>query len=216
MTDVTLAKTTLFVAIADKQARQKIVEALSSYYSCSEFDELSSLLEAVGEAKPALIICHQSLVGETQSLVLSDIKAKSTDSKVLITGPSRPIEIQIVALKHGARGYFDQTLPLTKLHEALKIIFYGEVWVERHVISGLIDEIAEVPVISDEQRAGLESLSPKELEVSEQVSYGATNKMIAKSMNITERTVKAHLTTTFQKMGIPDRLSLAIFFRDLR
>jgi DNA-binding NarL/FixJ family response regulator len=40
--------------------------------------------------------------------------------------------------------------------------------------------------------------------------------MIARTMNITERTVKAHLTAIFQKMNIPDRLSLAIFFRDLR
>jgi DNA-binding NarL/FixJ family response regulator len=40
--------------------------------------------------------------------------------------------------------------------------------------------------------------------------------MIARTMNITERTVKAHLTTIFQKMEIADRLSLAIFFRDLR
>ena len=61
-----------------------------------------------------------------------------------------------------------------------------------------------------------ETLSPKELEVAKMVSHGATNKMIARNMNITERTVKAHLTTIFQKMSLPDRLSLAIVFRDLR
>jgi DNA-binding NarL/FixJ family response regulator len=40
--------------------------------------------------------------------------------------------------------------------------------------------------------------------------------MIAKKMNISERTVKAHLTAIFHKLSIADRLSLAIFFRDLR
>lgn len=98
----------------------------------------------------------------------------------------------------------------------MQLIMNGEVWVERHVISGLIDELTHKPEISDAQRQALESLSPKETEVAKLVSHGATNKMIARQLNITERTVKAHLTTIFQKMNLPDRLSLAILFRDLR
>jgi DNA-binding NarL/FixJ family response regulator len=119
-------------------------------------------------------------------------------------------------LKHGARGYFNEALPLDKLNEALQLILHGEVWVERYVISGLIDELTHTPSISDEQKQALDSLSPKELEVSKLVSHGATNKLIAKQLNITERTVKAHLTAIFHKMGLKDRLALAIFFRDLR
>ena len=105
---------------------------------------------------------------------------------------------------------------MSKLQEALLLISNGEVWVERHVISGLIDEISHIPEVSEQQRRAAKTLSPKELEVAKMVSHGATNKMIARNMNITERTVKAHLTTIFQKMNLPDRLSLAIVFRDLR
>ena len=126
------------------------------------------------------------------------------------------MSIQIEALRDGARGYFDEQLPLDKLHDALQLVLHGEVWVERHVISGLIEELTHKPTITDEQRHALETLSPKEMEVAKAVSHGATNKMIARELEITERTVKAHLTTIFQKMNLPDRLSLAIFFRDLR
>jgi DNA-binding NarL/FixJ family response regulator len=105
---------------------------------------------------------------------------------------------------------------LDKFDEALQLILHGEVWVERYVISGLIDELTHKPTISDEQKQALETLSSKEGEVAKLVSHGATNKMIARQLNITERTVKAHLTSIFNKMGLKDRLSLAIFFRDLR
>jgi len=206
---------TLFIATPEQEESTRIVDGLASNYLSSEFGDLDSLLTAL-DKHPDLILCHQYLVEEQQAEKISEFKAKSPNSKLLILGPSRPMGIQIAALKNGARGYFDDALPIEKLNEALKLVLHGEVWVERHVISGLIDELVEVPTISEEQRQALDTLSPKELEAAKQVSHGATNKMIARTMNITERTVKSHLTSIFQKMGIPDRLSLAIFFRDLR
>lgn len=217
MIESTLEITHLLVAIPDDKARRNIVEYLAASYQCLEFDDVETLTNELDKQQTVLILCHQSLMEEQQAVAISELKAKSGEnSKILIIGPNRPIETQISALKHGARGYFDEVLSSEKLHEALKLISNGEVWVERHVISGLIDEIVDVPVISEEHKQALDTLSPKEIEVATQVSYGATNKMIAKTMKITERTVKAHLTTIFQKMNIADRLSLAIFFRDLR
>lgn len=151
-----------------------------------------------------------------QAVVLAALKTACPEGRILAIGPSRPIDVQVAALKFGARGYFDISLPMATLNAALAGVMRGEVWVERHVISVLIDELVLVPEVSDERRKTVELLSPKELEVAKLVSDGATNKMIAHQMSITERTVKAHLTATYQKMNLPDRLSLAIFFRDLR
>jgi len=206
----------LYVAVADDNLRHAIKTGLPAGYTTSFYNDLDSLTTAAHDKKPDLILCHQDLIGHEQTLALGSLKTASPDSKILVIGSRRPIAIQIEALTHGARGYFDSSLPVAKLHEALQMILHGEVWVERHVISGLIDELTHIPEISEQQRQAVAALSPKELEVAKLVSHGATNKMIAKSMDITERTVKAHLTTIFHKMAIPDRLSLAIFFRDLR
>ena len=205
----------LFITIPDQEKCKPIVKCLSSNYVISEFNDFDSLVTGL-DKESDLVLCHQSLVEEQQAEKISELKSKSPNCRLLILGPRKPMDVQIAALKNGARGYFDESLPIEKMHAALELILHGEVWVERHVISGLIDELVEVPTITEEQRQALDALSPKETEVAKQVSYGATNKMIAKTMNITERTVKSHLTSTFQKMGIPDRLSLAIFFRDLR
>ena len=206
----------LLLAVPEQQQAEAIKQALPDIYAVSAYQDIAALKAVAVEEKPQLILCHQSFFEADDSNLLSELARQCPDSRVMILGPPRPMTIQIAALKQGARGYFNETLPLDKLHNALQLILHGEVWVERHVISGLIDELTQHPEISEQQQQALETLSPKEMEVAKLVSHGATNKMIARQMNITERTVKAHLTTIFQKMQLPDRLSLAIFFRDLR
>ncbi|RKZ88386.1 MAG: DNA-binding response regulator [Gammaproteobacteria bacterium] len=211
-----MAKTILYVANPYEKFRNLISLALSDNYAPSFYDTMDELLIAAEQEQPDLILCHQCLIEAEQSTALETLLTATPDSKILVYGPRQPIDVQINALKHGARGYFDSSLPISKLDDALQGALHGEVWVERHVISGLIDELSHIPEITQEQRESVDLLTPKELEVSKYVSHGATNKMIAHNMAITERTVKAHLTTIFHKMNITDRLSLAIFFRDLR
>lgn len=216
MKDTTMTQASLYVVIPDEVSQADVRNSLPDIYAVSGFADLDTMLSLAEDSMPQLILCHQTLLEHDEMSKLTDLAQRCPDSRILIMGPPRPMTIQIAALKQGARGYFNDELPLSKLHDALQLILHGEVWVERHVISGLIEELTHTPTITEHQRQALDSLSPKEMEVAKLVSHGATNKMIAREMNITERTVKAHLTTIFQKMGLPDRLSLAIFFRDLR
>ncbi len=211
-----MTKPTIYAVIPEPALRVSVGTGLSDKYVIEFSDNLDVLFEQLEDNQPDLILCHQMLLEEDQSLVLSRLKITNTKAQILVIGPRQPLETQIKALKYGARGYFDSALPVTKLMNAIDDVLHGEVWIERHVISGLIDELVHVPELTEKQRLGLDSLSPKELEVAKLVSHGATNKMIANKLAIAERTVKAHLTAIFQKMAISDRLSLAIFFRDLR
>ncbi|MBE0440128.1 MAG: response regulator transcription factor [Gammaproteobacteria bacterium] len=211
-----IIKTTLALLMPDSVLRSSILTSLSSQFDIKIYDSVQSFIEAEQERPAELLLCDQTLLETQQSIILASLKTTSPNAQILVIGPSRPIADQIAVLRHGARGYFDSSLSTDKLSEALNSILHGEAWVERHVISGLIDELTHIPEITQQQRQAVESLSPKELEVAKLVSHGATNKMIADKMSITERTVKAHLTTIFNKMDLPDRLSLAILFRDLR
>jgi len=56
----------------------------------------------------------------------------------------------------------------------------------------------------------LDKLSQRERQVAEAVARGSTNKEIARVMAITERTVKAHLTASFEKLGVRDRMQLSL------
>lgn len=215
MTPNTPHSANIYLLVPDAELRKQFVEALPD---CYQLTELTSLDDLASETPPQVdvVICHQDLLDGRQADVIREIRSRCPGCRVLAYGPSQPMAIQIAALRLGARGYFDQALSFDRLHEAIQLIMHGEVWVERHVISGLIDEISQPPQIGADQKSALAQLSPKEVEVAKRVSHGATNKMIARDMQITERTVKAHLTTIFHKLDLNDRLSLAILFRDLR
>ena len=198
---------------------QNLQQAVNSELSISYFITNSSLDDYISSSNNddvVLVLCHHNVLQDDHASIITKMKAVSPQARVLVIGPSCESAEQVALLKHGARGYFDSTTSINNLKEAIHCILHGEVWIERYVISGLIDELGQQPEVSENQRQAVSSLSPKELEVAELVSHGATNKMIAQNMAITERTVKAHLTAIFHKMDLTDRLSLAILFRDLR
>jgi DNA-binding NarL/FixJ family response regulator len=212
-TNIKPVEIVLYLAIADDRLRTTIQRGLPQNYKNSCYKTLAELLKAISNEQPELILCHSDMLSDNE-VALSSIKL-ITSARILLIGPPQNMNEQITALKHGARGYFDTSSSLDKLNDALYSVLRGEVWVKRDVIAELIDGFSK-PNISDEQQALLAQLTPKELDVAQQVSHGATNKMIAKQMDISERTVKAHLTAIFQKLDISDRLALAILFRDLR
>ena len=68
----------------------------------------------------------------------------------------------------------------------------------------------------DRAKAALwkEKLSLREIEVVEHVARGASNKVVARELDISDRTVKAHLTAIFEKLNVPDRLKLVLLVND--
>ncbi|AFJ01873.1 regulatory protein, LuxR [Methylophaga frappieri] len=209
-------QTRVYLAFAEAEKAKQAMTALHENYLCFAYRDIDALCQALVMQTADMLICDQQLLEQNQAEVMAKVREAAPNSRILIVGKGLPIGVQIAALKQGARGYFNESLPFEKLRDAIHLILQGEVWVERHLISDLINEINQAPQVDDVHREAAETLSPKEREVATLVSHGATNKMIAKQMDITERTVKAHLTTIFQKMNLPDRLSLAIVFRDLR
>lgn len=214
-TELSPAQIDLYLAIADVELCAVIQAGLPAQYRCFHFKTINDLVNAISIEQPALILCQDELVNGNDSTLLASIK-KVTSARILMIGATHTIDEQIAMLRQGARGYFDSALPIDKLSGALHCVLHGEVWFRWEVISELVDGLASEPGISEEQQSLLASLTPKEMDVAKQVSHGATNKMIAKTMVITERTVKAHLTAIFHKLAIPDRLALAILIRDLR
>lgn len=124
-------------------------------------------------------------------------------------------EEELTALKAGARGYCNQSIGAELLRKAIKRVQQGEVWVTRKLIPSLIEEVAALHQrgIKDSNSLMdkyLSLLTPREREIAALIAQGDNNKIIARKLNITERTVKAHLSEIFRKLRIPDRLQLAL------
>ncbi len=140
-------------------------------------------------------------------------------AKVLIMGDQYPENLQIQAIASGASGYCDNDYSDTLLHKAVTSVMNGEIWLQRHLLPKVIGAFGKIPKnnINEEKKYEklLKELSNRELDVAKMIGDGKTNKVIASSLDISERTVKAHLTSIYKKLRIPDRLHLAISISEI-
>jgi DNA-binding CsgD family transcriptional regulator len=101
------------------------------------------------------------------------------------------------ALKRGYRGYLYPDQGLEVLVKALEALARGEVWAERRLVAEVLEKPTPV-------------LTPREKEVATLAALGLTNEEIAKELGISVKTVKAHLSLVFQKLGVKRRSELAL------
>lgn len=114
----------------------------------------------------------------------------------------------MAALAAGAAGYCSAlTLPAV-LQQVAGVVEHGGLWVGAKLMRRLMQGLATRS--SESAEPALDMLSQRERQVAEAVARGATNKEIARVMGITERTVKAHLTAAFEKLGVRDRMQLSL------
>ena len=111
------------------------------------------------------------------------------------------------ALAAGAKGYIHAYVTTTALDTVLKTVQAGNVWLGPTLLARLLRQIDERVPRTNDWAAGL---TLREKEVAERVAIGHSNQAIADELGISERTVRAHVSATFEKLGVTDRLMLSL------
>jgi two-component system nitrate/nitrite response regulator NarL len=196
--------------------RKRCRQALSNGYSVHESSDREDLERGIVTRRPAAVLLDITLPGlGGPSGIPSLQKLRAAARIIVLTGA--PDEREGVAiLKAGARGYCHRDIDSALLGKATDVVLKGEIWVGRKLIPHLLEELTmlteqrrrDAPSKIDER---LGRVTPRERQIVDLLSAGASNKEIAKRLNVTERTVKAHLTAIFRKLGLSGRLQLALF-----
>ncbi len=113
----------------------------------------------------------------------------------------------LMAFSAGAAGYCNALAIPAVLQQVATVVEQGGLWVGQDLMQRLFTALTAraAPV-----QTALAALSTREHQVAQAVARGGTNKEIARAMGITERTVKAHLSAIFEKLGVRDRLQLSL------
>jgi two-component system, NarL family, nitrate/nitrite response regulator NarL len=100
------------------------------------------------------------------------------------------------------------------------VVASGEIWIGRKLLPVLFDELVQttnrnasiinVPAYQATATSVFTGLSPRERQITSLVASGQQNKFISHKLQISEKTVKAHLTTIFRKLGVEGRTQLAL------
>lgn len=178
--------------------------------------DLASLEAAMVTFKPALLILDMDLPGFAGVAGVAALQKLSPATRVLVSTRAFDPEEELSLLRAGVMGCFRKDIDPDLLNRVVTVVREGGLWVTRSLIPGLIEEIRtrhrdRVQAEPAKKTNGLHQLTPREQEVATLVGSGANNKQIARTLDISDRTVKAHLTTIFQKLSITDRLHLALY-----
>jgi DNA-binding NarL/FixJ family response regulator len=114
-------------------------------------------------------------------------------------------------LSAGARAYCHAAAPSALLEQVLAVVAAGEIWAGRSLVQRILAALNQLPA----QKPTLSQLSEREKETAVCAAQGYANKEIARQLNISERTVKAHLSSCYDKLGISDRVQLTLHVNGL-
>lgn len=139
--------------------------------------------------------------------VLKEIKSKNKPLKILMLTVHNEVEYLLKAVDIGVDGYVLKDSDSSELKKAIVSIMNGESYIQPSLIPMLNAKL----VSRDTDKDKIEQLTKRELEVLIKVANGMFNKEIAISLNISERTVKNHLSNIFKKIQVSDRTQAAVF-----
>lgn len=112
------------------------------------------------------------------------------------------------ALAAGARGYIHALLPATTLQQVETVVMNHGLWVGSELLAQVAGAAFNALGGESSRIDQLSELTERERMVALSVANGRTNKEVARELDITERTVKAHMSSIFQKLDVRDRLQL--------
>lgn len=190
-----------------REGIRQLLEFDGSIEVVGEANDGEECIEKLLEVKPQILLLDINMPVKNGIEVLKEIKKQKIDVKVLILTVHDGIEYLLKAVDFGVDGYIMKDSESAELKKAINVIMNGESYIQPKLIPALNNRL----VARDIDKDKIDSLTSRELEVLIQVANGMFNKEIATSLNISERTVKNHISNIFKKIGVFDRTQAAVF-----
>lgn len=173
----------------------------------AEANDGEECLEKLKTVKPEVLLLDINMPKKNGIEVLKSIRNQNLKVKVLILTVYNEIEYLLKAVDIGVDGYILKDSESAELKRAIMTVLEGESYIQSRLIPALNSRL----IARDVDKEKIDSLTKRELEVLVQVANGMFNKEIANTLNISERTVKNHLSNIFRKIEVSDRTQAAVF-----
>jgi DNA-binding NarL/FixJ family response regulator len=183
---------------------------LNGYFETEKAPSLGELKKLCATGKFDAILLHRMLIDMS---AFPGLLSLSPAARFFLLSDRPDEEEALSFLKMGIVGYGNTYISSPRLIEALHVITNGGVWLGQKVIQRLItDTLVNAKRDGGKDNASfvMAKLTRAERHIAELVARGQSNLEIAADLNITERTVKAHLTSIYEKTKTGNRLNLAL------
>ena len=204
------------IAIADdhpifRDGLRQILGMQADFAVVAEARDGEEALQIIEEHCPDILLLDLNMPRVAGMGILQSLQSKAGGTKVIVLTASDDKNEFIQAMRLGAAGIVLKRSPTELLLKSIRKVHAGEIWLDSHTTAAVMHQFAagdERPAGQGRERA---PLSPREREIVALVAQGFKNKEMAGKMFISEQTVKNHLHNIFDKLGVSDRLELALY-----
>lgn len=221
---------TLFVVDDHTLFRRGLIALLQQYPGLEVVGEAGDAAQALRLApplQPDVVLLDNHLPGVTGIDAVKDLRRLMPRTRVLMLTVSEDAQDLSAALRNGAQGYLLKSIDGDVLADAIRRAACGEPVVSQELMGKLVEAFqaqeglppsatAPLPAASADPAASEMSplLTPREEEVLGQIALGASNKEIARTLDIAETTVKIHVQHILRKLELTSRVQAAVYAAD--
>lgn len=154
--------------------------------------------------------------GQSATAVIGHLRSMLAGRSLIVLADQPTEDEAMAVLAAGAAAYCNGHAAPEVLQQVATVVENGGVWIGQGLMQRFLAVSARLlPAPAAEKTAWRTSLTPREQEVAVALAKGASNKEIARQLDITERTVKAHVGATLEKLGARDRLQLSLIINGI-
>ena len=207
-----LIKMAIKIMIADdhsmiREGLKSLLELEGDIQVVAEAEDGVDCLEKLKICTPDVLLLDINMPRKNGLEVLQTLKSSKSKVKVLVLTVHNEVEYLMKAVDIGGDGYILKDSESAELKKAIFSIVEGENYIQPSLIPSLNSKMIE----KNRDEGKIESLTKRELEVLKLLAVGMYNKEVAEKLNISERTVKNHVSNIFKKIEVTDRTQAAVF-----
>ena len=209
------AKKKIRVLIADREGvfrfgLKEIFAVEDDLRVVAQAQSASQLIELTKSLKPHLLFIQSEIVAEAGGNLFADLRAEEPNCKIVVTSSTVPTEEQGMRfVQLGAAGIILKSVePSLFIRCARKVVWDDEVWLPHKQVTSMakfVETSAAQPL------RPVDTLTQREKTIISYLMQGWRNREIAQHLSITEQTVKNHLRSIYDKVGVSDRLELVLY-----
>jgi two-component system nitrate/nitrite response regulator NarL len=163
----------------------------------------------LSKLKPDILLLDLRMPGKDGLAVLEETNLDSLTTRIIVLTAAEDERDAVRAMRLGARGIVLKQSASDLLVKSIHRVYGGEIWLDNHITAEVMKAFAKTS--DNGPRRDKRLLSDREKEIVQLVALGHRNKEIGGKLFISEQTVKNHLHNIFDKLGVSDRLELALY-----
>jgi two-component system, NarL family, nitrate/nitrite response regulator NarL len=217
MADTDATRTAVRILFADdhpsfRDGLRRLLEAEPDLLVVGQAVDAAEAIAMVEDLHPDILLLDVAMPKVSGLEALETLVEMPAQPKVILLTAAIDRADIVKALQIGARGVVLKESATSMLLKAIRIVMDGGYWVGRESVSDLLLALRSLgPAPERPEPMPAFSLTPREIQIVGLILAAAGNKKIADTLNISEKTVKHHLTNIFEKLGVSNRLELALY-----